>query len=117
MEDFLIKLGSIAGIGGIALGVFLYLFKKIKLPKGTRNHLTLFMWLVWSICILSIIIYFLQDFNFETKISKEIPSWEKRIGVTYPDDGEFIEFLEQNQSLTIHINSVIDFSLSSEESF
>ena len=41
--------GKIAGLGGLSLGVFLLLFRKIELPKATRKHLTLFLMLDYVI--------------------------------------------------------------------
>ena len=52
MEEIVTLFGQVAGIGGVALGVFLLLFRRIKLPDATRRHITLFMWLVWSVAIL-----------------------------------------------------------------
>lgn len=56
------SLGKIAGLGGIALGVFLLLFKKllekIKVPGLTKAQwfkvIVIFMILVWSVAILGI---------------------------------------------------------------
>jgi hypothetical protein len=62
MSELLKVVGLTAGIGGLALGVFLILFKRISLPKGTSRHLTLFMWLVWSVCIVGMIIFFIVQF-------------------------------------------------------
>ncbi|SNC59462.1 hypothetical protein SAMN04487881_0061 [Marinobacter sp. es.048] len=62
MEEILKVAGSVAGIGGLALGVFLILFQKLQLPRGTRKHLTLFMWLVWSICVIGIAAYILGTY-------------------------------------------------------
>lgn len=59
MSEILKAVGMTAGIGGLALGVFLLLFRQIDLPKATRHHLTLFMWLVWSICVLGMAIYYM----------------------------------------------------------
>jgi len=57
MEEILRTFGEIAGIGGLSLGVFLILFKKISLPTGSKKHLTLFMWLVWSLALIGILTY------------------------------------------------------------
>jgi len=63
MESTLLEsLGQIAGIGGIALGVFLLLFRKlletIVVPGLTKAHwfkvIITFMILVWSVAILGI---------------------------------------------------------------
>ncbi len=63
MESTLLEsLGQIAGIGGIALGVFLLLFRKlletIAVPGLTKAHwfkvIITFMVLVWSVAILGI---------------------------------------------------------------
>lgn len=117
MEELLMQWGRVAGIGGIAFAVFLLLFRKIDLPKGSRKHLTLFMWLVWSLCFVGITIYFLVQY-FDPKPPKaEISRWEKGISVTYPDNGEFSEFLMENRGKTVYLSPVIDMSLSSEESY
>ncbi len=117
MKELLSQWGSIAGIGGIAFGVFLVLFKKIDLPKATRKHLTLFMWLVWSLCFVGITIYFLSQYFKQEPENHDIPRWETTIGVTYPDDGEFSEFLLKNSGKTVYLSSRIGMSLSSEESY
>lgn len=63
MESTLLEsLGKIAGIGGISLGVFLLLFRKllekIIVPGLTKAHwfkvIVIFMVLVWSVAILGI---------------------------------------------------------------
>lgn len=117
VEELLIQWGRVAGIGGIAFAVFLLLFRKVDLPKGSRKHLTLFMWLVWSLCLIGITIYFLVQY-FDQKAPKTgISRWEKGISVTYPDNGEFSEFLMENRGKTVYLSPVIDMSLSSEESY
>jgi hypothetical protein len=66
MEPQLLKmLGQIAGIGGIALGVFLLLFRDVirrKIsPKLTQNQgyrvILVFMILTWSIAIVGVAAY------------------------------------------------------------
>lgn len=57
MEELLRTFGEIAGIGGLSLGIFLILFKKTSLPTGSGKHLTLFMWLVWSLALIGIATY------------------------------------------------------------
>ncbi len=116
MEQLLGTLGGIAGIGGVALGVFLLLFNKIKLPSGTRKHLTLFMWLVWSICIAALAGYFIVQHTSVKEPENKVASWNKNISITYPDEGEFIDFLYANNGKKISLSSYIDMSLSSEES-
>lgn len=117
MEDLVLQWGQIAGIGGIAFGVFLVLFRKIDLPKGSKHHLTLFMWLVWSLCFVGITIYFLIQYFNQQGGDIEIPRWEQGIHVTYPDNGELSSFLMDNRGKTVYLSPVIDMSLSSEESF
>lgn len=63
MTELLKAVGLTAGLGGLALGVFLLLFQRIDLPKATRRHLTLFMWLVWSICVLGMAVYYMSISN------------------------------------------------------
>ncbi|ADH86854.1 hypothetical protein [Desulfurivibrio alkaliphilus] len=113
---FVTEAGKIAGIGGLALGVFLLLFRKIRLPQGSRRHLTLFMWLVWSICALGILAFvvghYLQDPD-----TPDIPEYRNNISITYPDDGKFVEFLESNLGRTVKIASYIEMSLSNELSY
>lgn len=117
MEELILQWSRIAGIGGMAFGVFLILFRKIDLPRGTRKHLTLFMWLVWSLCFVGIAIYFLiQYFDRENK-NPEISRWEEGISVTYPDNGDLSKFLMENRGKTVFLSPVIDMSLSSEESY
>ncbi len=121
MDKILETVGSIAGIGGLALGVFLLLFRRIQLPPGTRRHLTLFMWLVWSICILGIIAYILgQYLSFATSPDQpqtKFKMWDKAIHITYPDNDEFIDFLLINRGETIQLKSSISMDVSSEESY
>ncbi|MBE1301699.1 MAG: hypothetical protein GJ680_17565 [Alteromonadaceae bacterium] len=38
------------------------LFKKVNLPTGTRKHITLFMWLVWSFCVFGIAAYLIGEY-------------------------------------------------------
>ncbi|CAM2069136.1 Caspase family protein [Sulfidibacter corallicola] len=47
----------------------------------------------------------------------QISIYKEGIGITYPDDGKFINFLDENLGSVIRILSVLDMSLSSEESF
>ncbi|KJZ05222.1 hypothetical protein [Pseudoalteromonas piscicida] len=117
MEQFFATLGGVAGIGGVAIGAFLILYNKIKLPSGTRKHLTLFMWLVWSICIVAVVGYFVVQKPESNKVESKIAKWEEGIPVTYPDQGEFIEFLKSNVGKKIYLSSYLGMSLSSEESY
>lgn len=74
MSELLKAVGLTAGIGGLALGVFLILFKKISLPKGTRRHLTLFMWLVWSVCVIGMCIFLIgQSLDKDKRNERERP--------------------------------------------
>lgn len=57
MEEIVKSFGQVAGIGGVALGVFLLLFRQLDLPAATRRHITLFMWLVWSVAIVGVASY------------------------------------------------------------
>jgi hypothetical protein len=61
VTQILETVGKTAGLGGLSLGVFLLLFRKISLPKATRKHLTLFMWLVWSVAILGLICFVISQ--------------------------------------------------------
>jgi hypothetical protein len=64
-EDPLVRLGKIAGIGGVSLGVLLILFRvllqRIKFPPPTKAQayriILVFMVLVWSIAVLGIIVW------------------------------------------------------------
>jgi hypothetical protein len=60
MDAELLKtVGQVAGIGGVALGVFLLIFRelirKAVLPKLTREDFRLILVGVWSIAVLGII--------------------------------------------------------------
>jgi len=117
VEELLLQWASVAGIGGIAFAVFLILFRKIDLPKGSRKHLTLFMWLVWSLCFVGVATYFLIQYVELENPKSEMSRWEEGISVTYPDNGEFSAFLMENRGKTVFLSPVIDMSLSSEESY
>ena len=57
MEEIFKAVAQVGGIGGVALLVFFYLFKRIKLGEATPRHLTLFMWLTWSVAVLGVASY------------------------------------------------------------
>jgi len=116
MEELLLQWGRIAGIVAIALGVFLILYRRINLPKASRKHSTLIMWLVWSLFFVGIAIYFLFQYVEPESPKAEIQRWEEGISVTYPDNGEFSNFLMGNRGKTIFLSPVIDMSQSTEES-
>ena len=114
MAEILTTVGKIAGIGGLSLGVFLLLFKRIHLPRGTRNHLTLYMWLVWSICIIGLVAYFAGQF-ISQKAPQDIQNnvmlkYEKTIYLTDPDENDFASFLNDNIGQTIQVSTFLDFS-------
>lgn len=69
MVELLEKMGGIAGIGGLVLGVFLLLFREIIrkqiLPKLTQQQayriIGLLSILVWSVAIIGIVAWFLNN--------------------------------------------------------
>lgn len=93
------------------------LFKRIDLPKGLRKYSALFMWVVLSLGLLSIALYFLLQYIDPENSKPEIPRWEDGISITYPDNGEFSSFLMENRGRTIYLSSFLEMSLSSEESY
>lgn len=93
------------------------LFKRIDLPKGLRKHSALFIWVVLSLGVLSIALYFLIQYIDPENSKSEIPRWEDGISITYPDNGEFSAFLMENRGGTIYLSSFLEMSLSSEESY
>ena len=60
MTESLQVVGLIAGLGGLAIGVYLLLSRSSGSPLRMRRHLTLFMWLIWSLCVLGMAIYYLN---------------------------------------------------------
>ncbi len=72
--EVLKTVGSIAGLGGLALGVFLLLFRRISLPQATRRHLTLFMWLVWGIALVGVVCYALPEIIRAFQAAPDKPS-------------------------------------------
>ena len=118
MEDLLLKLGGIAGVGGIALGIFYFLFKKIDLPKATRKQLTLFMWLVWSVAMAGMVAYVLNNYlskGPDIDDKQTHARWEKPIPITYRDrkfEEEFFTFLGDNDKKIVYISSYLDLSVS-----
>jgi len=71
-------MGAVGGIGGLALGIFLLLFRRVKLPRGTRQHLSLYMWLVWSIAVLGIVCYAIAATRESVKPKPDVPpSWRQ----------------------------------------
>lgn len=70
--ELLKMLGQIAGIGGIALGVFLLLFRDVIrkriFPKLTQKQgyyiILIFMVLSWSVAIAGVLILNYQSFHF-----------------------------------------------------
>ena len=128
------KMGQVAGLGGLSLGVFLLLFRTIKLPTATRRHVTLFMWLLWSFCILGVIAYLIGEQmkngvtlaqtiaqrgpdNIATPAKDTIARFtEPLIPITYNNaNAGFISFLQQNNGKTIYISSSFDCSRSTTE--
>ena len=118
MVEMLREVGRIAGIGGLALGIFLLLFRRIQLPKATRKHLTLFMWLVWSICVLGILVFItgeiLSRHRPKEAHNREIQTYSEIIYSTLPDD-DFLAFLESNIGKTIRVSSYFDMSMNTDE--
>lgn len=115
MEKIISNWANIAGIGGIVLAVFLILFYKINLPQGSKKHLTLYMFLVWSVCIFGIFIYFYlqQPSLLSSKEKKEFPEWKTDISITYPENKneKLISFLKENEGKIIHLSTKIDMSV------
>jgi|SRR5579862_763635 len=56
-DDLLLRLGKIAGIGGISVGTFLILLRKLVFPTLTVNLAALFMFLCYGIAVLGLIIW------------------------------------------------------------
>jgi len=125
MNELLKAVGLSAGIGGIALVVFLFLFQKIDLTKATRRQLILFMWLVWSVCVIGMFIYFANLFMDKrdqqaplnnipsaqkTIESKEIPNFNIELHCGSQPPGEnselakFFEYAEENKGKTVNVS-------------
>jgi len=117
--ELLENLGQIAGIGGIALGVFLLLFKqlleKIDVPGLTKAHwfkvIITFMILVWSIAIIGIgawaYSYYLNESQKSTTRSTDPVSGKEidTIGINNLDIastfiGEWINVDKKTRSVT-----------------
>ncbi|MGB5819564.1 MAG: hypothetical protein WBG90_08770 [Saonia sp.] len=73
--DFIKEWGLIAGVAGLGLGVFLILFREVIrkkiFPTLTKKQgfqiILIFMILVWSLALFSLIIYFNQSQNSNIK--------------------------------------------------
>jgi hypothetical protein len=69
MSDVLEIMGKVAGIGGLALGVFLFLFRDLIRrtavgtlgPRLTYRVLRQFMFYVWSVAIIGLVLWFGSD--------------------------------------------------------
>ncbi len=106
MLELIKDFGLIAGIGGIGIGVFLYLFKDIISSKflsrlsSKQSFLTIlfFMFFVWSISALAIYVYWNKE---ETPpiIDPTIENPEDSIPVPTPPAADVV--LSQGEQLTI----------------
>ena len=79
--DILKTMGAVAGIGGLALGVFLILFRdflrKLLLPKLGKEQayrlLRLFLVLVWSIAVIGIAAWVVLEFRPKEPTVVQVP--------------------------------------------
>jgi hypothetical protein len=114
MGEVLRMVGQIAGLGGLALGIFLLLFRQIRLPSATRRHLTLFMWLVWSIAALGLICYTIGELfapNGDHEATT-ISEFHDPVLLTGVENGEFVAFLNGNIGTIVFLDTYLDSSLS-----
>lgn len=90
MYELLVSLGQVAGIGGISLGIFFILFKRVNLPLGTRRHVTLFMWLVWSFCLFGIAAYLIKEYMNKpiASLVKDLEKFEIELACNAQSPGE-----------------------------
>lgn len=123
MVNIISNWAEIAGLAGIALAVFLLLFKRIPLPKGSRNHLTMYMLMIWSLCLIIIIFYFYNQNHSkghaELSQHQNMPIWNKDfISISgHGDNTQFINFLKNNNGKIIHLSSALDMSITGIENF
>lgn len=105
MDVELLKIaGQIAGVGGVALGVFFWLYRRIKLPAASQKHLTLYMWLVWSIAVIGMLCY-VASLSLSNKASSETFTAQRVAeGLASPDSGVRSLALQQ---LTAHVDDLI----------
>lgn len=79
--ELLKAVGQIAGIGGLALGVFLILFKEIIrkniFPKLNKEHayrlISLISILVWSVAIVGVLGWIVLKYQEKTLVDAEVP--------------------------------------------
>ncbi len=113
-------IGQVAGVGGLGLGVFLLLYRRIRLPTGTRRHLTLFMWLVWSVAVAGMVCYVVVSAYSKPSGGRvDLPAlYTESFSITSPGEKNqrFIEFLEMYEGGPVCLNLYVDFSTSTEES-
>ncbi len=63
MFDVLKTYADVAGIAGIALGILLYLYKRIELPSATSRQLTFILWSSCLVVLVALLFWFILKYS------------------------------------------------------